>query len=87
LKSPVNAIHQGSKEVRRQLEGTAYGDEDSFYQELLDDGLTEYIAWPLEHTFGKRHFATFSTSRPGGFTSEHVDFLRIVHQPVENPSS
>ncbi|NKL31711.1 adenylate/guanylate cyclase domain-containing protein [Rhizobium leguminosarum bv. viciae] len=76
LKSPVNAIHQGSEEVRRQLEGTADGDEDSFYQELRDDGLTEYIAWPLEHTFGKRHVATFSTSRPGGFTSEHVDFLR-----------
>ncbi|MGO8484706.1 adenylate/guanylate cyclase domain-containing protein, partial [Rhizobium leguminosarum] len=32
--------------------------------------------WPLEHTFCKRHVATFSTSRPGCFTSEHVDFLR-----------
>ncbi|MGO8658374.1 adenylate/guanylate cyclase domain-containing protein, partial [Rhizobium ruizarguesonis] len=41
LKSPVNAIHQGSEEVRKQLEGTADGDEDSFYQELRDDGLTE----------------------------------------------
>ncbi|MGO8205253.1 adenylate/guanylate cyclase domain-containing protein, partial [Rhizobium ruizarguesonis] len=72
LKSPVNAIHQGSEEVRKQLEGTADGYEDSFYQELRDDGLTEYIAWPLEHTFGKRHVVTFSTSRPGGFTSEQV---------------
>ncbi|ANM06048.1 adenylate cyclase family 3 protein [Rhizobium phaseoli] len=76
LTSPVNAIHQGVEEVRRQLEGAADGDLDSFYQDLRDDGLTEYIAWPLEHTFGKRHVATFSTSRPGGFTSEHVDFLR-----------
>ncbi|MBY3068652.1 adenylate/guanylate cyclase domain-containing protein [Rhizobium laguerreae] len=76
LNSPVNAIHQGSEEVRKRLEGTTDGVESSFYQELRDDGLMEYIAWPLEHTFGKRHVVTFSTSRPGGFTSEHVDFLR-----------
>jgi adenylate cyclase len=76
LKSPVNAIHQGAEEVRKQLEDTADGDEDSFYQELRDDGLTEYIAWPVEHTFGKRHVATFSTSRPGGFTNDHIDSLR-----------
>ena len=76
LKSPVNAIHQGAEEVRKQLEGAAGDDMDSFYQELRDDGLTEYIAWPIEHTFGKRHVATFSTSRPGGFTREHTDFLR-----------
>ncbi|MBX5161880.1 MULTISPECIES: adenylate/guanylate cyclase domain-containing protein [unclassified Rhizobium] len=74
LTSPINAIHQGTEEVRRQLESITDG--DSFYQELHDDGLTEYIAWPLEHTFGKRHVVTFSTSRAGGFASKHVDFLR-----------
>ncbi|MGO7418492.1 adenylate/guanylate cyclase domain-containing protein, partial [Rhizobium ruizarguesonis] len=61
LKSTVNEIHQGAEEVSKQMEDTADGDEDSFYQELRDDGLNEYIAWPLEHTFGKRHVATFSS--------------------------
>ncbi|MGO6820010.1 adenylate/guanylate cyclase domain-containing protein, partial [Rhizobium brockwellii] len=71
LYSPVNAIHRGAEEVRNQVEDTADGDEESFYQELRDDGLKEYIAWPVEHTFGKRHDATISTSRPRGFTIEH----------------
>ncbi|PDT00678.1 adenylate/guanylate cyclase domain-containing protein [Rhizobium chutanense] len=76
LNSPINAIHQGAEELRKRLEGAADGELDSFYRELHDDGLTEYIAWPVEHTFGKRHVVTFSTRRPGGFASEHVDFLR-----------
>ncbi|MGO7998243.1 hypothetical protein ACC734_38630, partial [Rhizobium ruizarguesonis] len=80
LKSPVNAIHQGSEEVRRQLEGTADGDEDSFYQELRDDGLTEYIAWPLDHTFGKRQveqeidMLARKTARPAGRKCRDMPF-------------
>ncbi|MBB3312612.1 adenylate cyclase [Rhizobium sp. BK196] len=76
LNSPVNEIHSGANEVRKNLEDLWEGDDYPFYQELRDDGYSEYIAWPIDHTFDKRHVVTFSTSRPGGFTSEHVDFLR-----------
>ena len=76
LNSPVNEIHSGANEVRKNLEDLWEGDDYPFYQELRDDGYTEYVAWPIDHTFDKRHVVTFSTNRPGGFTSEHVDFLR-----------
>lgn len=76
LNSPVNEIHSGANEVRKNLEDLWEGDDYPFYQELRDDGYCEYIAWPIDHTFDKRHVVTFSTNRPGGFTSEHVDFLR-----------
>lgn len=76
LNSPVNEIHNGANEVRKNLEDLWEGDDYPFYQELRDDGYSEYIAWPIDHTFNKRHVVTFSTNSPGGFTSEHVDFLR-----------
>ena len=75
--SPVNEIFSGAIEVRKNLEAMRDGDgHHQFYDELIRDGLTEYIAWPMEHTLGKRHIATFTSDRPGGFSDEHIAFLR-----------
>ena len=35
-------------------------------------GLTDYVAWPLYHTLGKRHIVTFATDRPAGFDDAHI---------------
>ena len=35
-------------------------------------GLTDYVAWPLYHTLGKRHIVTFATDRLGGFDDAHI---------------
>ncbi|MBZ9788707.1 adenylate/guanylate cyclase domain-containing protein [Rhizobium sp. 3T7] len=77
--SPVNEIFSGATEVRKNLETMRDGDgHHQFYDELIRDGLTEYIAWPMEHTLGKRHIATFSSDRPGGFAEEHIVFLKDI---------
>ncbi|MBB3542189.1 MULTISPECIES: adenylate/guanylate cyclase domain-containing protein [unclassified Rhizobium] len=77
--SPVNEIFSGAVEVRRNLEIMRDGDgHHQFYDEMIREGLTEYVAWPMEHTLGKRHIATFSSDRPGGFTEEHIAFLKDV---------
>jgi adenylate cyclase len=39
-------------------------------------GLTDYVAWPLYHTLGKRHIVTFATDRPGGFDDAHIASLK-----------
>jgi adenylate cyclase len=77
LNSPINDIHQGATEIRHRLTGdeiepSAY----PIYEELRADGLTDYFAWPIEHTFGKRHVATFSSDRPGGFLEAEVLALK-----------
>src|SRR5262249_60704452 len=38
-------------------------------------GLTDYVAWPLYHTVGKRDIVTFATDRPGGFEEEQITGL------------
>jgi adenylate cyclase len=77
LNSPINDIHKGLAEVRYNLEKQVQTDNEySIYRDLREEGLTEYCAWPIEHTFGKRHVATFATDRSGGFSDAEVAFLK-----------
>ncbi|MBO9124653.1 MULTISPECIES: adenylate/guanylate cyclase domain-containing protein [unclassified Rhizobium] len=77
LRSPVNEIFSGATEVRKAIEMLRPGDGHAeFYDDLKREGVTEYIAWPMEHTLGKRHIVTFASDRPGGFLEEHVDYLK-----------
>src|SRR4030081_2801045 len=66
--SPANEIHDGATEVRENFErDRSLGRQHAVYDEMRAKGLTDYVAWPLYHTLGKRHFVTFATDRPGGF--------------------
>jgi adenylate cyclase len=73
INSPANEIHDGAIEVRENLErDPSLGREHAIYDEMRAKGLTDYVAWPIYHSLGKRHFVTFATDRPGGFDDEHI---------------
>jgi adenylate cyclase len=73
IDSPANEIHDGATEVRENLErDPALGRKHSVYDEMRAKGLTDYVAWPIYHTLGKRHFVTFATDRRGGFDDAHL---------------
>lgn len=75
--SPGNEILEGATEIRENLErDPSQGRKHAIYNELRVQGLTEYVAWPLYHTLGKRHFVTFSTDRTGGFDAAHIASLQ-----------
>ncbi|AYG61614.1 adenylate/guanylate cyclase domain-containing protein [Rhizobium jaguaris] len=78
LASPINEIFNGATEVRQNLEDLNATNRPAYplYQEMHAEGLTDYIAWPIYHTLGKRHIVTFAADVPGGFTEEHVAFLK-----------
>jgi adenylate cyclase len=77
--SPANEIHDGASEVREHLERDAsLGRKHAVYGEMRAKGLTDYVAWPLYHTLGKRHIITFATDRRGGFTEPHITALRSL---------
>ena len=74
--SPANEIHEGAAEVRERLErDPSLGRRQAIYDEMRAKGLTDYVAWPLYHTLGKRHLVTFATDRPGGFDDAHIERL------------
>ena len=73
IDSPANEIHDGATEVRENLErDPSLGRKHAVYDEMRAKGLTDYVAWPLYHTLGKRHIVTFATDRPGGFDDAHI---------------
>ncbi len=75
--SPANEIHEGAAAVRENLEkAPSQGRQHAIYDDMRAKGLTDYVAWPLYHTLGKRHLVTFATDRPGGFDAAHVARLR-----------
>ena len=78
--SPANEIHDGATEVRENLErDPSLGRQHEIYDEMRAKGLTDYVAWPLYHTLGKRHIVTFATDRPGGFSDAHlVGLLNVL---------
>jgi len=75
--SPANEIHDGAVEVRENLErDAALGRKHAVFDEMRAKGLTDYVAWPLYHTLGKRHIVTFATDRPGGFDDADIAGLQ-----------
>ncbi|MCC8983092.1 adenylate/guanylate cyclase domain-containing protein [Bradyrhizobium acaciae] len=75
--SSVYEIQEGASEVRERLE-RAGGRKHALYDDMRAQGLTDYVAWPLLHTLGKRHVVTFATDRPGGFDDAHIASLKTV---------
>lgn len=77
--SPANEIFDGATEVRENLErDPSLGRKHAVYDEMREKGLTDYVAWPLYHTLGKRHLVTFATDRPGGFDEAHIAGLKSL---------
>jgi adenylate cyclase len=71
--SRASEILDGATELRENLErDPALGRKHAVYDEMRAKGLTDYVAWPLYHTLGKRHIVTFATDRPGGFEDAHI---------------
>jgi adenylate cyclase len=71
--SPGSEIHNGAAVVRENLErDPSLGRKHAIYDEMRAKGLADYVAWPIYHTLGKRHFVTFATDRPGGFDDAHI---------------
>ncbi|CCD97595.1 adenylate/guanylate cyclase domain-containing protein [Bradyrhizobium sp. STM 3809] len=75
--SPASEIVDGAEEIRENLaRDPKLGRQHAVYDDMRAMGLTDYVAWPIYHTLGKRHIVTFATDRRGGFEHAHVDALR-----------
>lgn len=75
--SSANEILDGAAEVRERLEqDSSLGRKHALYDEMRARGLTDYVAWPLYHTLGKRHIVTFATDRSGGFDDANIAGLK-----------
>ena len=65
--SPLSVLYSTGKEVRRRLSDSAAIDNSPFLAEMREEGVSDYLAFPLRFTDGSIHSASWTTKRPGGF--------------------
>jgi len=73
LQSPVRALYEGAEALRQRLDiATDEPDAFAIYGELRAEGYTDYAALPLVFSNGQRIASSWSTRRPGGWTTEEL---------------
>lgn len=66
--SPMRPVFEHGETVRRRLAGPEARLDFPILEELATEGMTDYIALPLELSDGRRIAMTIATDRPDGFT-------------------
>lgn len=73
LQSPVRALYEGAEGLRQRLDlPAAEPDAFAIYAELRAEGYTDYAALPLVFSTGQRIASSWSTRRPGGWTTDEL---------------
>ncbi|MFP4125074.1 MAG: adenylate/guanylate cyclase domain-containing protein [Alphaproteobacteria bacterium] len=79
LQSPVRALYEGAEGLRQRLDiATDEPDAFAIYGELRAEGYTDYAALPLVFSNGQRIASSWSTRRPGGWTTEELVAIDAV---------
>ncbi len=73
--SPVRLIHEGAGAFRRRLEGPDVVRDFPIVDELIAEGCSDYVIMPLTFSTGVPNFISWSTDRPGGFTTAELTLL------------
>jgi adenylate cyclase len=80
LNSPLRIVFSEGHEVRALLDGPD-GKRFPLFDELREEGVTDYIALPLVHSDGF-HASSWTTKQSGGFTDEQLAALRSLMPPL-----
>ena len=79
--SPFLAVIKFGHVIRQRLTGKGSAQEFSIYDDLRNQGATDYLASPLIFTDGSVHVATWSTQQAGGFTDGQIAAIETVVAP------
>jgi adenylate cyclase len=80
--NPVTRIVETRSTVRRRLVDPSCPNDFLILDELRGDGLTDYLAVPLEFSNGEVHVATWSTKQAAGFSDAEVAALASISAPL-----
>tara|TARA_B100000315_G_scaffold154855_1_gene143381 strand:+ start:4572 stop:5762 length:1191 start_codon:yes stop_codon:yes gene_type:complete len=70
--NPIYAVFLEGKEIRRKICDPDCPNDFLILDELREEGVTDYIAMPLDFTNGENHCASYSTRQVGGFTDAEI---------------
>lgn len=71
--SPVQYVREQKRAFRRRLDALEEERDHAVLHELRADGMTDYLALPLEFGSGAVNFLTVATAHPDGFSEDDLD--------------
>ncbi len=74
LRSPFHLVIKTGQRLRQKIQ-VCGPHIFPIYDELRQQGHSDYAAWPLDHTQGRRHLITFATERPDGFLDDEISLI------------
>ena len=80
-RSPLKIVFSEGREIRALMEGP---DAKRFplFDDLREEGITDYLALPLLHVDGSVHASSWTTRQPGGFTDAQINAIRALIPPL-----
>lgn len=78
IESPAAVIMRDGVEIRRRLYQPDCPDDYPILQEFREEGVTDYLASPLDFTNGENHTASYTTRQKGGFTDVEIAALERI---------
>lgn len=86
LHSPFAAIMRGEVSgIRRRLDVPSAPIDFPILKELKEQVVTDYVAMPIHFSDGSIHAMTFSTDRPGGFSTAELSLLYDMLPAMASP--
>ena len=77
--SPMALMHRTGRAVRRRLEGADADIDFQVVEELVADGITDYMLSPLTGSAGSRAPGfSIATRRPGGFSDAEIALVETI---------
>jgi adenylate cyclase len=80
--NPVSHVAQKNTEIRRHLADKNCPDDFLMLKGLREDGMTDYLIYPLEFTNGDIHAASWVTDQTGGFSEQQITALKQIRAPL-----
>jgi adenylate cyclase len=80
IQSPLAILYASGHEVRYRLDDPE-SQRFPFFDDMREEGVTDYIALPMHFTDGTTHATSWTTKAQGGFAEEHLAALREVIPP------
>ncbi len=79
--SPLALVFGEGREIRARMDGP---DAKRFplFDDLREEGVTEYIALPLMQVDSTVHASSWTTRQPGGFTEVQIKAIRALIPPL-----
>jgi adenylate cyclase len=77
LDSPIRLLHERRvNEVRRRIEDPATPIDFPILKDLKAEGVTDYLALPIQFTSGTINTMAIASDRPGGFTAQEIAYFK-----------